>query len=110
MPVDLAPDRTAKTVERGFLHLDDHQGLATSQPAPGEWIKASATPLPQGYTFGEGHRIGLLIQGSNTVWAVPGNPGPVNVANGKVPEVTAVGSKLVLPTVGVNASQLFTGS
>ena len=31
--------------------------------------------LPQDYTFTKGSRIGLMLQGSNTVWAVPGNPG-----------------------------------
>jgi X-Pro dipeptidyl-peptidase C-terminal non-catalytic domain len=30
---------------------------------------------PQDQTFEAGHRIGLIIQGSNTVWAVPDDPG-----------------------------------
>ena len=38
--------------------------------------------LPQDYTVAAGHRIGLRVQSSNTVWAVPGNPGAVDVAQG----------------------------
>ena len=26
-------------------------------------------------TFGAGHRVGLIVQASNTVWAVPDDPG-----------------------------------
>ena len=30
---------------------------------------------PQDQIFRAGHRIGVLVQGSNTVWAVPDDPG-----------------------------------
>ncbi|MDQ3538010.1 MAG: CocE/NonD family hydrolase [Actinomycetota bacterium] len=98
--LDVAPDGTAKTVERGFLHLSYRNGLAESQPSANEWVNAKARLLPQDYTFAKGHRIALLVQSSNTVWAVPGAVGTMNVANGRVPDVTAVGSKLSLPVVG----------
>ena len=30
---------------------------------------------PQDQTFEAGHRIGVILQGSNTVWAIPDDPG-----------------------------------
>ncbi|MGH3454954.1 MAG: CocE/NonD family hydrolase C-terminal non-catalytic domain-containing protein, partial [Nocardioidaceae bacterium] len=98
--VDVAPDGTMQTVERGFLNLDYRAGLESARPAPGQWVRAAVEYLPQDYTFRAGHRVGLLVQGSNTVWAVPGTPGVVNIANGQVPDVTPVGTRLTLPTIG----------
>jgi X-Pro dipeptidyl-peptidase len=97
--VDVLPSGDLRLVERGFLNLDYRNGLATAEPATG-WQHGRVTFLPQDFTFPAGHRIGLIVQSSNTVWAVPGNPaGPVNIANGPVAGVTAEGSKLVLPLV-----------
>ena len=42
---------------------------------PNEPIKAAVTFKPQDQTFEACHRIGLIVQGSNTVWAVPDDPG-----------------------------------
>ena len=97
--VDIAPDGSRQTVERGFLHVDYRNGLDETEPAPGEWVRATVELLPQDYTFARGHRIGLQVQSSNTVWAVPGNPGTVDLAEGRVAGVTPVGSRLVLPTI-----------
>jgi len=101
--VDIAPDGSTKTIERGFLHLDYRNGLDANRPATGRWISATVRLLPQDYTVKEGHRIGLRVQSSNTVWSVPGNPGTVDVAEGRVPDVT-LGSSLTLPTVGAPAT------
>ncbi len=98
--VDIAPAGSARTVERGFLHVDYRNGLDHADPAPGSWVRATVRMLPQDYTFAAGHRVGLWLRSSNTVWAVPGNPGAVDVAEGRVGAVTATGSRLVLPTVG----------
>jgi X-Pro dipeptidyl-peptidase len=74
--VDVAPDGTATTVSRGFLNLAYREGLAQSKPIPpGEPIRATVTFKPQDQTFEAGHRIGVIVQGSNTVWAVPDDPG-----------------------------------
>jgi X-Pro dipeptidyl-peptidase len=74
--VDVAPDGTTKTVSRGFLNLAYRDGLAVSKPIPpGEPIKATVTFKPQDQTFEAGHRIGVIVQGSNTVWAIPDDPG-----------------------------------
>jgi X-Pro dipeptidyl-peptidase len=92
--VDVAPDGTLSTVARGFLNLDYRNGLAKAEPTS-DWTHARVEFLPQDFTFPAGHSIGLLLQGSNTVWALPGTPGPVNVGMGGERS-----SKLVLPVVG----------
>ena len=97
--VDVAPDGTMRTVERGFLNLDYRNGLETAQPAPGQWIDAQVEFLPQDFTFQAGHRIGLIVQSSNTVWALPGAAGQANILTGPLPGVSETGSRLVLPLV-----------
>lgn len=100
--VDVAPDGTVRTLERGFQHVDYRDGLDSRDPAVGEWARTRVELLPQDYTVAAGHRIGLFVQSSNTVWAVPGNPGQVDVATGRIKGVTP-GSRLVLPTIGEQA-------
>jgi X-Pro dipeptidyl-peptidase len=74
--VDVAPDGTTKTVSRGFLNLQYRNGLSTAQQIPpNEPIGATVTFKPQDQLFEAGHRIGVILQGSNTVWAVPDDPG-----------------------------------
>jgi X-Pro dipeptidyl-peptidase len=74
--VDIAPDGTTKTVSRGFLNLQYRNGLAAAEPIPpGDAIRATVTFKPQDQIFEAGHSIGLLVQASNTVWAVPDDPG-----------------------------------
>jgi hypothetical protein len=82
------------------LNLDYRDGLQSAKPAGSAWVHAVVKFLPQDVTVEAGHRIGLLLQSSNTVWAIPGTPGQVNIAMGPVPQVTGAGSKLVLPVVG----------
>ncbi|HEX8082738.1 MAG TPA: CocE/NonD family hydrolase [Solirubrobacteraceae bacterium] len=96
--VDVGPDGTMTTIARGFLNVDYRDGLGEAKPVDGEWVKARVSFLPQDVTVGTGHRLGLLVQSSNTVWAVPGAFGPNNIATGPVEDVTKVGSRLVLPT------------
>jgi X-Pro dipeptidyl-peptidase len=95
--VDVAPDGTLRTVGRGFLNLDYRNGLEHADPAPGEWVHARAELLPQDFTFAAGHRIGLIVQSSNTVWAVPGAAGTANILTGPLPDVSPSGSSLQLP-------------
>jgi predicted acyl esterase len=75
--VDVPPDGgELKTVSRGFLNLRYRRGLAREVPVPvGEAFGAKVTFKPQDHTFEKGHRIGLLLQSSNTVWALPDEPG-----------------------------------
>ncbi len=97
--VEVAPDGTLTMVERGFLNLDYRAGLAKADPKTG-WMTATVRFLPQDYTFRKGSRIGLLLQGSNTVWAVPGSAGALSYAMGPQAGVSAVGTRLTLPVVG----------
>ncbi|MGH2837078.1 MAG: CocE/NonD family hydrolase [Thermoleophilaceae bacterium] len=95
--VDVAPDGTLRTIARGFLNLDYRNGLEAADPAPGEWVEATVRFLPQDFTFQPGHRIGLIAQSSNTVWALPGAAGTANILTGPLAEVSPVGSSLSLP-------------
>ena len=97
--VDVAPDGSTQTIERGFQHVDYRDGLSSADPATGRWNRVRVRLLPQDYTVAAGHRIGLWVQSSNTVWAVPGNPGQVDIAEGQLGNRT-LGSRLSLPTVG----------
>jgi predicted acyl esterase len=74
--VDVAPDGTTKTVSRGFLNLLYRKGLTRAQAVPeNEPFVARVTFKPQDQIFRKGHRIGVLVQASNTIWAVPDDPG-----------------------------------
>jgi X-Pro dipeptidyl-peptidase len=95
--VDVAPDGAMHIAGRGFLNLDYRDGLESADPAPGEWVGARVRFLPQDFTFRAGHRIGLIVQSSNTVWALPGAAGTANILTGPLAEVSPVGSRLILP-------------
>ena len=95
---DEAPDGSRSVVARGFQHVDYRDGLRSADPDPGSWLRVAVRLLPVDYTLAEGHRFALAVQSSNTVWAVPGNPGTVDVADGPVRKGLR-GSRLVLPTL-----------
>ena len=96
--VDVAPDGSMTTIARGFLNVDYRNGLASAEPVDGEWVRARVSFLPQDVTVAPGHRIGLLVQSSNTMWALPGKPGTNNISTGPVPEAgLRDGSSLTLP-------------
>lgn len=97
--VEIGADGTTTLVERGFLNLDYRAGLAKADPKTG-WLRAAVTFLPQDYTFTKGSRIGLILQSSNTVWAVPGSAGQMTFATGRS-AASPVGSRLTLPLVGL---------
>ena len=77
---DIAPDGTAKTITRGFLNLRYRDGLRDDAAVPpGVPVPATVTFSPQDHTVAKGHRIGLILAGSNTVWAVPDTPAGTTV-------------------------------
>ena len=88
---DVDPAGAAVPISRGFLALRYRDGLATEQPLPvGEELPVRVTFKNQDWTVKAGHRIALVLQSSNTAWAIPDAPGlAVEVASG--------GSRLVLP-------------
>ena len=94
---DVAPDGSRSVVARGFQHVDYRSGLESADPEPGSWLEVAVRLLPVDYTLARGHRFALAVQSSNTIWAVPGNPGTVEVADGPVRRGLR-GSSLVLPT------------
>jgi len=92
--VDVAPNGTTKTVSRGFLNLLYRNGLETAQPLPvGEAFPARVEFKSQDQIFRAGHRIGVIVQSSNTAWAVPDDPGATVT-------VDSSASRLTLPIVG----------
>ena len=94
--VDIDKDNKYTTIQRGFLNLDYRNGLESRATAGGA-LKATVKFLPEDYTVPAGHRIGLILQSSNTVWALPGNPaGFVSVALGSE---DSAGTRLHLPLV-----------
>jgi X-Pro dipeptidyl-peptidase len=86
--LDVPPSGNAQTgtaiVSRGFMNLAYRDGLTAAKPVPSMTDFTARVPfMPQDFTFPAGHRIGLLVQSSNTVWAVPTAPtGRVTVAHG----------------------------
>ena len=91
MLADIAPDGRAKAITRGFLNLRYRDGLRDDEAVPpGQPVSATVTFSPQDHTVAAGHRIGLILAGSNTVWAVPDTPAGTTV--------TVRAGSLLLPT------------
>ena len=89
--VDIAPDGSAKAISRGFLNLRYRNGLRDEEAVPpGEPVRATVTFSPQDHTVEKGHRIGVVVAGSNVAWAVPDTPAGTTT--------TVQGGTLVLPT------------
>jgi X-Pro dipeptidyl-peptidase len=97
--VDIDEQDRYTTIQRGFLNLDYRDGLETAKP-PSGWVDATVRFLPEDYTVPEGHRIGVILQSSNSVWALPGTPaGFVSVGLGGPDDP---GTRLHLPLVGAS--------
>jgi X-Pro dipeptidyl-peptidase len=61
--------RPAEIVARGWIDVQNRDSLSTSSPLPvGTWGKVRWQTLPQDYTFGKGHRIGLVVAGTDTTY------------------------------------------
>jgi X-Pro dipeptidyl-peptidase len=98
--VDVAPDGTMTTIARGFLNVDYRDGLESAKTGA-RFVTARVQFLPQDVTVQKGHRLGLIVQSANTVWAAPGTPGAHNIATGPVPEEgVRGGSSLTIPVAG----------
>ena len=62
-------------ITRGFLNLRYRNGLEREEPVPVDTpVAATVTFSPQDTIVGAGHRLGLILAGSNAVWAVPDQP------------------------------------
>ncbi len=101
--VDITPSGAYRTIQRGFMNLDYRDGRDSSAGAMSGWEDVVIDLLPEDYIVAQGNRVGLILQSSNNVWAVSGNPmGLVTVGLGGPGqrEGTEDGSVLRLPVVG----------
>jgi predicted acyl esterase len=88
---DVAPDGTATAITRGFLNLRYRGGLRDDEAVPpGVPVRATVTFSPQDHTVERGHRLAVIVAGSNTVWAVPDTPAGTTI--------TIRSGSLALPT------------
>ena len=88
---DVDPAGNAVPISRGFLDLRYRGGLDSAEPMPvGVPTPVTVTFKNQDWTVQRGHRIALVIESSNSAWAVPDTPG-LSV------EVASRSSRLVLP-------------
>ena len=79
--LDIAPDGTATPISRGHLNLLYRDGLAFAQSVtPDTPTRARVRLAPQDQTVPAGHRLGLIVAGSNVVWAVPDAPAGTTIA------------------------------
>ncbi|MGI8873793.1 MAG: CocE/NonD family hydrolase [Egibacteraceae bacterium] len=105
--VDVAPGGQLRTISRGFVDLQYRNTLAEAQPVPvGTPVRAQVVFKPQDQTIQAGHRIGVLVQSSNTAWAVPDTPGAtVTVHHGaRTVSGRLTLSRLLLPLVNPPAT------
>ena len=79
--IDVAPDGSTRTIQRGFLNLDYAAGLATAQAAAG-WVSADIRFLPSHHRIEAGHKLALVVQSNNALWALPGRPAVADLAAG----------------------------
>ena len=92
--VDVAPDGSMVAISRGHLNLRFRDGLAAPKLLPaGEPVDATVRLAPQDQTVPAGHRIGVILAGSNAVWALP-------AAGVRTLSVDLAKSALELPVVG----------
>jgi X-Pro dipeptidyl-peptidase len=73
--VDVGPDGATKVVSRGFLDLRYRDGLATAVAVPPTPVSATVRLAPQDHVLRAGHKLGLLVAGSDAAWAVSDAPG-----------------------------------
>jgi X-Pro dipeptidyl-peptidase len=88
---DVDPTGGAVPISRGFLNLRYRDGLARAEAMPvGEPTPVRVTFKNQDWTVKAGHRIALVLESSNSAWAVADVPG-LSL------EVASRSSRLVLP-------------
>lgn len=91
--VDVAPDGSTSVISRGFLNLQYRDGLSAAKPLPVDQpVRARVRFAPQDHTLLRGHRVGVVIAGSNVVWAMPDTPAGTTT--------TVESGTLQLPIVG----------
>lgn len=70
--LDVAPDGTQRVVTLGLLDLRYAASLASPHAlVPGQKRRVSVTLRPQDAVFAKGHRIAVVLAGSEIVWGLP---------------------------------------
>jgi X-Pro dipeptidyl-peptidase len=101
--VEIDPAGSYRTIQRGFMNFDFRDGRERLAGPMTAWEDVVVEMLPEDYVVRAGSRIGLILQSSNAVWAVPGNPmGLMTVGLGGPNQgrPDARGTVLHLPVVG----------
>ena len=91
LPAVFTQGRNHDVNDAGFLDLRYRRGLGSAVAMPaGEPTPVTVTFKNQDWTVEQGHRIALVIESSNSAWAVSDTPG-LSV------DVASRSSRLVLP-------------
>jgi X-Pro dipeptidyl-peptidase len=70
--LDVAPDGILRVVTLGLLDLRYNDSLAAPRNlVPGVKMRATVTLRPQDAVIAKGHRLALVLAGSEAVWGVP---------------------------------------
>lgn len=70
--LDQAPDGTTRVVTLGLLDLRYARSLSAPQSlVPGQTLRATVTLRPQDAVIAKGHRLVLVLAGSEAVWGLP---------------------------------------
>lgn len=63
-------NRPLEIVARGWIDVQNRRSLSEPQPLPvGTWGRVTWDTLPHDYTFKKGHRIGLVIAGTDSTYS-----------------------------------------
>ena len=90
---DIAPDGSAQVITLGLSDLRFRLNLSSpSALTPGSMFVAGITLRPQDHVIAKGHRVGLVLAGSESVWGIS------DPAVGQALEITPA-SRLELPLV-----------
>jgi X-Pro dipeptidyl-peptidase len=70
--LDVAPDGSLRVITLGLLDLRYSDTLAAPRNlTPGQKMRATVTLRPQDAVVAKGHRLALVLAGSEAVWGVP---------------------------------------
>lgn len=70
--LDVAPDGSQRVITLGLLDLRYARSLAAPQNlTPGQPLHVTVTLRPQDAVIAKGHRLSLVLAGSEAVWGVP---------------------------------------
>ncbi|MDH2426870.1 Xaa-Pro dipeptidyl-peptidase [Sphaerisporangium sp. TRM90804] len=90
-------NRPVEIVARGWLDTDNRRSLRTSEPAtPGQYYRFTWDTLPNDYVVKPGHRLAVILAGSDDSETFPDKPAAATVT------VDLPGSRIWLPLSAVH--------